>query len=416
MSTRARPGPADRRRRVALYGHDTQGLGHLRRNLALGSAYARGTGARHDADVLLMTGAAEVGMFPRPRGLDAIVLPGVRKDVHGEYAARSLRADLDDVLALRRATLRTALRTFAPDVLIVDKAPWGFAGELTETLYELRERGTRLVLGLRDVLDEPATAAAEWAEQQGDLAVTELYEEVWIYGDATVHDVVSACGMTEVAAAKTRYVGYLASDRPDDDPNHRPLGDTPYVLVTSGGGQDGARLVEAASRMGRLPGAETVILTGPQMDPATIAAVRAAADERPGVHVMRFSRHSAAWIGNAEAVVAMGGANTVAEILASSTPALIVPRVTPRREQLVRASALSRWGAVEMLHPDDLTPAALTRWLRARLGGSIERTGLALDGIDETVHRLRRLVGLRQPIRVGPPTDPRPSPLPEEIR
>ena len=40
----------------------------------------------------------------------------------------------------------------------------------------------------------------------------------------------------------------------------------------------------------------------------------------------------------------MGGANTVAELLATDVPALVVPRTRPRREQEVRARALeAKW-------------------------------------------------------------------------
>lgn len=397
------------RPRVALYGHDTQGLGHLRRNLALANAYAGDIDRLSGADVLIMTGAPEVGMFPRPRGVDAIVLPGVRKDADGSYEARRLRTDLDTVVDLRRATLTTALTTYAPDVLIVDKTPWGFADELTDVLVQLRRQGTKLVLGLRDVLDDEEATAQQWTRDKGDLAVTLLYEEIWIYGDPAVHDLVAACGMSEAAAAKARYVGYLANGRPVEHGEHRPLGRDRYVLVTAGGGQDGAQLVQAACGMGRIgesEGIDTVILTGPHMATDEIEAIRAQVRDTPGVHVLRFSRHSAAWIGGAEAVIAMGGANTVAEVLATDTPALIVPRISPRREQLVRAQELHRCAAVDTLHPDELSPQALKTWLEEHIGGTVDRSGLALDGIAQTVRRVRALVGVTQEGDAENDTDP----------
>lgn len=57
----------------------------------------------------------------------------------------------------------------------------------------------------------------------------------------------------------------------------------------------------------------------------------------------------------------MGGYNTVSELLSLRRPALIVPRVVPRQEQLIRAQALSRRGLVRMLHPGELTPLAFCR-------------------------------------------------------
>jgi predicted glycosyltransferase len=54
--------------------------------------------------------------------------------------------------------------------------------------------------------------------------------------------------------------------------------------------------------------------------------------------------------------VAMGGYNTTTELLAARKPALIVPRVEPRVEQLIRTRRLASLGLVEMIHPRDLTP------------------------------------------------------------
>lgn len=387
---------ASPRRRVALYGHDTLGLGHLRRNLAIAGALTAERPAGAGWDVLVLTGASEASLFAVPHGVETLIVPGIRKNDDGTYWARMPRRSLGAVLAMRESALRAALVSDAPDLLIVDKAPWGFGGELTAALRMLKAGGTRLVLGLRDVLDDPAVAAEEWHADDGDRAVAELYDEVWVYGDERVHDVVAACRMGRVAAERTRHLGYLAPPHRDSDRNsqrdsgyadHRPLGDTPYVLVTVGGGQDGAALVRAAAHMTTLPGVEVVILSGPQ-----------AADRdrgmrpRQGVHVHRFSPHAMDWLRGAEAVIAMGGANTVAELLTTDVPALIVPRVTPRREQLVRAIGLQRQGALDTLVPELLSPERLSDWVRARLGTRIYRSHLRCDGLDQVRAHAERLV------------------------
>lgn len=65
-----------------------------------------------------------------------------------------LSLETGDAFRLRAEIIEQAARVFAPDLLIVDKEPLGLRGELTQTLRMLKERGTRLVLGLRDVLDD----------------------------------------------------------------------------------------------------------------------------------------------------------------------------------------------------------------------------------------------------------------------
>ena len=62
-------------------------------------------------------------------------------------------------------------------------------------------------------------------------------------------------------------------------------------------------------------------------------------------------------IAGAKAVVAMGGYNTYCEILSFDKPALIVPRVKPREEQLIRARRAAELGLVEMLLPEEAEDA-----------------------------------------------------------
>ena len=58
---------------------------------------------------------------------------------------------------------------------------------------------------------------------------------------------------------------------------------------------------------------------------------------------------------NAAGIVAMGGYNTFCEILSLDKPALIMPRVTPRQEQLVRAKRARELGVARMFDPSDET-------------------------------------------------------------
>jgi predicted glycosyltransferase len=74
------------------------------------------------------------------------------------------------------------------------------------------------------------------------------------------------------------------------------------------------------------------------------------------VRVMEFRPDMDRLVKWAGAVVSMGGYNTTVELLAARKSALIVPRVEPRVEQLIRAKRLADLGLVEMIHPNDLTP------------------------------------------------------------
>ncbi|MDP9429202.1 MAG: glycosyl transferase family 28 [Actinomycetota bacterium] len=374
--------------RVVLYGHDTVGLGHVRRNLALAAALRRGPSA---PQVLVLTGAAEAGRFPLPDGVDLLVLPGVAKDEAGGYRSRRLEAPLSDVVALRREVLTSALTSFAPQLLVVDKVAYGFGGELAPALPALSEAGTRIVLGLRDVLDGPAAAAAEWRRLRTTEALRLHYDEVWVYGDRRVSDLAADCRVPPSVRHQLRYTGFLADSRPTAPAGSPPVADgEPFVLGLLGGGQDGAELAEAFAAAPRPAGTAGVLVAGPYLPPATRTALHIAAAGDRGLRVVDFCVDPPAWVRSAAAVVCMGGYNTVTEVLSTDTPALVVPRVAPRTEQLVRARRLSALGLVDDVHPDRLAPALLGRWLReAAARPRRPRTGVDLGGMD-AVHRLAR--------------------------
>ena len=113
---------------VLLYSHDSQGLGHVRRNLALAHHIAAGVGAG-GLRGLVVSGLAPSPLFTLPNGFDWLVLPGAEKR-DGVYLPRRLPGTLSETVALRSLILGAALAGFAPDLVIVDRHPLGIRREL----------------------------------------------------------------------------------------------------------------------------------------------------------------------------------------------------------------------------------------------------------------------------------------------
>ncbi len=377
-----------RPRRIALYSHDTQGLGHIRRNLAIADALGTATPA---PDVLLVSGVREAGALPMPPNTDVLSLPALFKSESGHYGARSLSTSLDDLVELRAQTIGAALEVFQPDVLVVDKVARGAFGELEPALHTIAARpDARMVLGLRDVLDDAATTCGEWNDAATTDAIHEFYDAVWIYGDRRVFDPVKEYGLPGSVAAMVRHTGYLAPAAPD--PNRATAGvagliDSPYALCLVGGGQDGERLATAFLGADLPAGTAGVVVAGPFMDAAARSRLDELASNRPDRHVLGFLEDCAPLLAGATAVVAMGGYNTTVELLALGVPALIVPRTKPRREQLIRAERLATLGLLDLLHPAALSPQALSNWLATT--ALCDRPGAAID-----LHGLARLPSL----------------------
>lgn len=372
------------RPRVALYSHDAQGLGHVRRNLAIAHALS---GMEPAPDILLLTGAPEAVAAHRPRGCDLVSLPGLAKDADGDYGARHLSVGQRHVVDMRRAVLTAALTSFRPDVLVVDKHPRGLRGELEPALRALAGT-TQVVLGLRDVLDDPAVARREWSAERNGAALDRWYDAVWVYGDAAVHDPLAGLELPRRLRHRTVHTGYLAHGRDALPSGRRTAVESPYVLATVGGGSDGATLAEAFARAAMPAGHRGVLVTGPQMPPRERRRIHGIAENRPELEVHEFVEDATALLAGASAVVGMGGYNTVCEAMSAGTPMLVVPRVRPRTEQLVRARALTAAGVIDHLTPDRLSAAALTDWL----AGAVRRAPVAGHGVD--LDGLRRLPAL----------------------
>ena len=363
---------------VLLYSHDSQGLGHVKRNLALAHHIAARVG-EGNVRGLIVSGLAPSPLFTLPEGFDWLAIPGIAK-ANGSYVPRRLSGALSDTLALRSAILESALVAFAPDLTIVDRHPLGMGSELEDPLRALRSHHprTRVVLGLRDILDEPAVAAREWEELGGTRGLEGLFDQVWIYGDPSIHDATGTGEVPEELASRAIFTGYLADGRTDVDPHPGPI-PRPFVLTTVGGGSDGGRIIEAAARTQLPSGHDHLIVAGPQLDEETLRKARAAAG--PTTTVERTCPGLVHRIREAAAVISMGGYNTVCEILGTTTPALIVPRSTPRLEQTIRARALAAAGLVDTLSQDEATPQALSHWLRSTVTARTDRSHIARGGL-----------------------------------
>lgn len=361
-------GTLRRKPRIALYSHDALGMGHMRRNALIAQTLAA---PPTDAVVLLVSGAQETNAMSLAPGVDSVTLPALMKDGEGGYRPRRLDIKRGELTNLRAKTIEAALEAFEPDLFIVDKLPRGAFGELDATLTSLRRAGTRCILGLRDILDDPATVDREWLAARGEEAVESYYNAVWVYGDPTVYDLLSECRLSNETAEKVRFTGYLdpsgrfatAPDQAVVDAIESLEDSARMVFCQVGGGQDGEHIATAFAQSKLPPDTVGVILTGPFMPQAVRDHVFDLAQRNSRMRVLSFTAEPTYLLRRADHVVGMGGYNSVCEILAMEKSALIVPRSQPRTEQLIRAERMRDLGALSVMRPEELTPSGLTDWM-----------------------------------------------------
>lgn len=382
--------------RLAFYSHDTMGLGHIRRNMLLTDAVLK---AVPQAEVLLINGVRESGNFYLPKGADIITLPSYFKNAEGDYLPRSLGSSVRRLAALRTSTIAAALETFSPDIVIIDNVPNGAMSELRSVLPMLAQKQIQVVLGLRDIIDEPEAVQRQWSKLNNVTTLRDYFAAIWVYGDPRFYDLTHAYDFGDLIRNKTTFLGYLdAQLRPRKmmpAAEIVPGIDRPYSLCVVGGGQDGFQLASNFARAKFPDGTMGVLVTGSMMPAAEREQLKRLTDSRDDLAMVRFVAEPLELLRQAQSVVAMGGYNTTTEILAFHKRALIVPRVSPRQEQWIRASLLAERGLVTCLHPDHMCVAQLNAWLRESSPPPDPRDQLNFNGLAGFVANIQYLFQLR---------------------
>lgn len=338
--------------RILMYSHDTFGLGHLRRCRTIAHALVEQFSG---LSVLIISGSAIAGAFDFRARVDFVKIPSVIKLRNGEYTSMDQHIDLGETIRMRESIIRHTAELFKPDMLIVDKEPMGLRGEIADTLEYLKTQNTKLILGLRDVMDAPHLLKTEWKRKDLISKIDQTYDHIWVYGPESFYDPMTGLDIPQSIRDRTDFVGFLKRQAPQTEvPLHTEHKD--YILVTPGGGGDGVALIRsvmAAYEQHPDLHSKALIVLGPYMPVLERGEFIHRAESLKAVEIIDFESRMETLISGAKAVVAMGGYNTFCEIVSFDKPALIVPRTVPRQEQLIRATRAAELGMVDMLLPED---------------------------------------------------------------
>ena len=168
--------------RYLFSSHDGYGLGHVRRNVLIAREVAR---CEPDAEITLVTGVSRrPGWLQDPR-FTVVAVPPLLKNAQGDYDNPGL--GLRAAVAERARIFANTVADLRPDVVVVDRHPYGTAGELRAGLIAARRQGATILLGLRDVIDDVAAVRRE-LEGPGWEGVNRLFDEVLVFGNPLLCD------------------------------------------------------------------------------------------------------------------------------------------------------------------------------------------------------------------------------------
>src|SRR5207249_11904836 len=115
------------------------------------------------------------------------------------------------VRRLRETLIQAVVKSYDPHMLIVDNVPRGVDGELVPSIEFLRTHRphTRVVLTLRDILDDPAQIVPLSRERGVYDLRARCYDQIWVVGWKPLFDPTVQYEFPPAVGRKTKFCGYV---------------------------------------------------------------------------------------------------------------------------------------------------------------------------------------------------------------
>lgn len=361
------------------------GMGHLVRASRIARALSEAGFA-----VTVASGGMPVSGFPGT-GVDLLQLPPLRSEPD---FARLLDADGNPAdrscWARRQEMLLQAVEQLRPEILITEAFPFGrrmLRPELLPVLTHARGRVGLIVCSLRDILQRNRKPDRD--EETIDL-VECWYDRVLVHGDPGFAALEDSFPLARQISARVSYTGLVTGPTPEGAAE-------PFdVLVSAGGGAVGSAVIEsalAARPLCRLATGRWCVISGPNVPPHLVPALRRAAAE--GVQVHRFREDLPGLLAACRVSVSQAGYNTVADLLQARCRAVLVPYAADgETEQAERAGRLSARGLAQVVDCERLDAVSLAAALdRALDAAPAPRAAIPdLGGARRSAAQLRTLM------------------------
>lgn len=369
------------RRRVFIHVQHLSGVGHTVRMQRLGQALA------HRCEVTVLDGGRALPFAP---SLQTLPVPRLAR-IDNALAPLHPAATLETALTERAAVIQAHVHNTAPDVVLVEHYPfskWELEAEIVQMIRcaRLANPSTRIVASLRDI--SPATRHEQVTDYTG-----RVLEQLHRHFDALlVHADPALCtlDMTFPRACDIRLpVYHTGIIGPGDDTavqrEMAPPVAGPYAVASVGGGRDRARLLPRVQDAWRTLRERGVVNELPLILFGGLEGKEDVPDQEPGtsgaiIH-RAFADDFRAYLAHATLSISCAGYNTCADLLASGTPALVVPN-TAMSDQWLRAQLLDGLGVAALVPEPDAGGDLLADFIQRTLQDPRPRSAPAvnLDG------------------------------------
>ncbi len=384
-------------KRIALYWHNGRSLGHTMRSATLGGALLD---AMPGSAVAGITGASR-GLELLPPGMDVVKLPSylAYDDEQGALARPILPIDHQHFYNIREGIITAFIHEFNPHALLVDYYPQGKEDEVVRAI--IGSHATRKILGLRGILGTPEETNSQVFDEEMAGFIERYYSAIHVYIDEQVFRLEEYYDVPPTLQKLITYTGYVT--RPvvasrDEARTQLGIDADGRIIVASFGGGQGTESLWSAIFQG-LEGIAhqfdaAYLAAGPYLELDAYERLRLQAELHPNWTWTRLLDPLPTWMAASDLFIGSGGYNSLAEILATSVNALVIPRQLKEREQVMHAERLARLGMMRVADLDDIlrnnTASLLEMCLREPYPAVAVK--IATDGARRNAELVKRLI------------------------
>ncbi|HML08373.1 MAG TPA: glycosyltransferase [Xanthobacteraceae bacterium] len=388
-----------RRLRILLYVQHLTGVGPYVRTSEIAKALAQ----RHD--VMLTDGGQPV---PRT-GMERVAmlpLPRVRRQ-GSRLAAFHGESEIAAVMQARHQCLRETIRSFRPDVLLVEHYPfskWVLGDEIASMVAESRAANSavKIICSVRDI--QPRSRHEACSDEDYAREVTSRlrahFDGIIVHGDPLFARLETELPFLAAAGLCLAYTG-IVSERPAaTNPDWIKAAVQPsFILASVGGGSDRADLLrhvlKAWQRLKETSGfAEWKLLLCHGLGEFDSDLVDQVRRHGEAVVLRPFGTDFLPLLQVAALSVSCAGYNTCANILETRCRAVLVPD-PEMSDQSSRASLLAARQVAVVVPPAGLTAAKLAAAILKCLAPPPPKHDIALDGAERTRVLIEEMAGSR---------------------
>ncbi|MCA1960537.1 MAG: hypothetical protein LDL33_07055 [Desulfomonile sp.] len=363
-------------KRLLLYTHNSIGLGHAFRTLALITGIRKW---RPDIDFLVISSSSIPQIFFN-EGIEVIKLPSVKLDIDSDCNRMCPRYltdfDLETVFEFRQRLILETFDFFKPDALVVEHNMTGQMSELIPLLMKkwMRKGGqgdfglvhlNRGIMRWVPLLQIPYENPRHRSES---INIGELYDFMYVLEDREVIDINKAfLGNDPELEKKIRYLGKITNKVYDELPGREAvlsrfgLPDRPIVLISLGRNHRVAalsiRLMECLKQMDLLDKYQVVMVLDPYLDGDTKRAL-CAHPLSAKVEMRCFVPDLVDLLSHADLVVSRAGYNIFNEVLLTGAKAVLIPESHGGGEQEQRVRSAPRENILVLTEDEALLPGA----------------------------------------------------------